>query len=313
MPEADPLPPPASHPAAIAPKSVIETDTFCDSCGFNLFTQPVWRDDRLQILLCRCPECGRHQPAQNKTTVGNIWLQRLGTFGLILWVGLVLAVVTALFFGMMGMHAVAEEMLTFEQIETADGRMVQQSWNATGTGGYTYTLVADGTKAIAANQVRDVRHLADWLPGGTAQGPAGVGLFRSSPSRPLQAAVALGLFTFAIFTLSCFLVAASWFWRRRRRWAWLGLPLLSFFTIAMLARQPTRVAITGWPQSAPNGVEFTVYIGVLALQLFIFSAAILTGLTLARVALLMFVPPRARQSIAFLWLCEGKTPPSPKL
>ncbi|MDB5300946.1 MAG: hypothetical protein JWO87_2609, partial [Phycisphaerales bacterium] len=39
--------------------SNIHTDTFCESCGYNLHTQAVVRDERLGLLICRCPECGR--------------------------------------------------------------------------------------------------------------------------------------------------------------------------------------------------------------------------------------------------------------
>jgi len=36
----------------------VQTDTFCEGCGYNLHTQAVVREARLGILICRCPECG---------------------------------------------------------------------------------------------------------------------------------------------------------------------------------------------------------------------------------------------------------------
>ena len=41
----------------------IQTDTFCEGCGYNLFSQKVWIDERLGIPVTRCPECARHRAA----------------------------------------------------------------------------------------------------------------------------------------------------------------------------------------------------------------------------------------------------------
>jgi hypothetical protein len=64
----------------------IQTDTFCESCGYNLHTQAVLRDERLGILVCRCPECGRFAPAGHATAARQIWLNRLGIGLLVVWV-----------------------------------------------------------------------------------------------------------------------------------------------------------------------------------------------------------------------------------
>jgi hypothetical protein len=64
----------------------IQTDTFCESCGYNLHTQVVRRDPRLEILICRCPECGRWTAA-GKSTARQVWLNRFGTGLLMLWMG----------------------------------------------------------------------------------------------------------------------------------------------------------------------------------------------------------------------------------
>lgn len=65
--------------------SLVESDAFCD-CGYNLHGQKIWRDERLSILICRCPECGRHAAAGRFTGIHAAWLHRL-SMGLILsWV-----------------------------------------------------------------------------------------------------------------------------------------------------------------------------------------------------------------------------------
>jgi len=47
---ADTLPPPLRHQRF----PQLETDLFCQTCGYNLHGQPVSRDERLGILICRC-------------------------------------------------------------------------------------------------------------------------------------------------------------------------------------------------------------------------------------------------------------------
>lgn len=65
--------------------SRVEVDRFCDNCGYNLLTQTVRRDPRTQILITRCPECGRIHPAAQVTTVASVWLRRLAMLGLGTW------------------------------------------------------------------------------------------------------------------------------------------------------------------------------------------------------------------------------------
>jgi hypothetical protein len=64
----------------------IQADAFCEGCGYNLHTQAVTRDERLGILICRCPECGRFAPAGSLTTARQTWLNRLGLGLLIVWI-----------------------------------------------------------------------------------------------------------------------------------------------------------------------------------------------------------------------------------
>lgn len=69
----------------------IQTDTFCEGCGYNLHTQAVMRDQRLGILVCRCPECGRFAPAGLATTATRVWLNRLILLLLVFWMLFILA------------------------------------------------------------------------------------------------------------------------------------------------------------------------------------------------------------------------------
>ena len=81
--------PGTEKPAALEPTRIvshIETDRYCAECGYNLRTQPVWRDDRTRILLARCPECGGFAAIDNATTATSPWLNRVATLFLFIWI-----------------------------------------------------------------------------------------------------------------------------------------------------------------------------------------------------------------------------------
>lgn len=85
----------------------IETDTLCDKCGYNLYSQEVWRDERLNIPIARCPECGAFQAAGKSSGTGNKWLQRFGGAMVILWVLLLLAATFLHLISMFGLTCAA--------------------------------------------------------------------------------------------------------------------------------------------------------------------------------------------------------------
>lgn len=94
----------------------VQTDTFCEGCGYNLHTQAVVRDERLGILICRCPECGRIAAAGQSTSAARVWLNRLATVLLVWWVLflLVLFGLCTLFLGMLS-YGQATEQLEYRQ------------------------------------------------------------------------------------------------------------------------------------------------------------------------------------------------------
>jgi hypothetical protein len=64
----------------------METDVFCEGCGYNLHGQPVNREAGLGLMVCRCPECGRFHPAALGVTATRPWLARLGVGLIVSWV-----------------------------------------------------------------------------------------------------------------------------------------------------------------------------------------------------------------------------------
>lgn len=73
-----------------------ELDAFCETCGYNLRGQEVWKDERLGLLICRCPECGTHQPANQSLPSKRLWVKWFTPAVLIVWITIVF-----------GMHAAA--------------------------------------------------------------------------------------------------------------------------------------------------------------------------------------------------------------
>jgi hypothetical protein len=123
----------------------IETDTFCVECGYNLHTQPVTRDERLGIFVCRCPECGRFHPAGTGMTAQKVWLSRFATALLVFWVLVVLTVIVLIGFGFGGLQVGHLETFTYRKLVTADGRDAQWKQITAKGGGTSYQVVAKGT------------------------------------------------------------------------------------------------------------------------------------------------------------------------
>lgn len=63
----------------------VETDRFCDRCGYNLRLVPIRREPRTDVPFCRCPECGKFHAANDVSTSGRLWLYRISRILLLLW------------------------------------------------------------------------------------------------------------------------------------------------------------------------------------------------------------------------------------
>jgi hypothetical protein len=104
---------------------------FCDACLYNLHGLDVTRDDRLNLPVVRCPECGKFHAAGAATGAGRVWLHRLARFLIVLWVGFILV-------------AVALAGLSFFIMCAAEFEcFIRRDWHAAGPafrGAYTYTL-----------------------------------------------------------------------------------------------------------------------------------------------------------------------------
>lgn len=91
--------------------SRVEVDRFCEGCGYNLRAQLVRRDERTELLVCRCSECGRYHAANDSTTAGRAWLQRLATVFVWCWILFLIAAMVLLIVAQMATIFVSTDEL----------------------------------------------------------------------------------------------------------------------------------------------------------------------------------------------------------
>jgi hypothetical protein len=291
----EPLPP--QRP--LARHTQLETDLFCEHCGYNLHGQPVNRDERLGILVCRCPECGRFHPAGHRTTATSVWLSRFAAALLGFWTLIVIAVVVlaAILFGAITyMHL---DMFT-EGVQVAgpnEREVEYRQMPASGPGGSSnWGPVYKDTGETAPEPIEYRVRLRKFDPNPRQ---------RRSPYREIiEALVMIHLFSVATGFVAGVLAAVFlWHWQRRRYVYLMLLPLVSaLFVIGTILTQDYWVWIQRW------GIERTLYYGsVQAAAVFL---GVLAGRPIARTLVRMFIPPRPRQHLNFLWHIDGKTPPA---
>ena len=294
-----------ARPASITGR--IETDAFCERCGFNLHRQPVVRDARLNILVTRCPECGAHQAAGRMTTSGRAWLSRVATVALTLWMCAVAAGILGGFLCSMGLTGGASETLVSKRYYVAGtGDEVTDDY---ASNGHVWRRASD-SQEVPLNGDQVVARF-QWIPaiGGPAR-PENV--FTGYDVPPQGLLVMSMIFGMLIFGCGTIAAAMTWFWRPGWRWAWLLLPLLAgVAAIALNAvSAPARRYSNYGLEIARTEGESLAYVAMIAVtlaQTVVLAAGLLVGRPLVRLFVSIVVPPRSRQLFAFLWHADGKT------
>lgn len=298
-PVAAPPPPVSSAPKAVERAVQLETDAFCVECGYNLHGQPVCRDERLNLLIARCPECGQFHPAGTGVTATKLWLQRLASLLLFFWVLIVIGVVVLASIGFGAVSVGYIEDMTYRQLMSADQKPAEWKQISLASGGTTYQVVKKGT----------TRPVVNWKlyytlqpTGDDDQSPWGNRKTATLFEQGVLAgcAAALGL----IFGL--LLVVFLWHWKKRRYLLVTLLPLApAIFMICVFYLNEEFELIVSWATRVAICFALweAAWIGV----------GILVGRPIARGLLRMFVPPRPRQYLAFLWTIDGKSPPLPRV
>ncbi len=272
------------HIPASAPPSAhhLQSDHFCPTCHYNLHGQPVTVDERLQIPVCTCPECGRILAVGGFTTAAQPWFNRLITAMLALWALAVIAMVFLAVFCFGALQNLHLEVFTYNRMAAPDGRTVEWGVNKAGVSGPVYA----GTNEPAPRW----RYVRSFIPNDQLEhrdNPAPFIVFFS---------VALG------FLFGMFAVVFLWHWGRSRYRILAIAPFLAAgFVIFILLYDRDYADLTNWAVS-----RVLAYAGVQ-------SAAVLLGVglgrPLARVLVRAVVPPKPRQHLAFLWLADGHALP----
>lgn len=240
----------------------IETDRFCQRCSYNMRTQAVRRDPRTELLLARCPECGRFDSVRDNITVRRLWVQRLAAIGLMFWM---LSAFGAYVWGNIGQAAI--NYVTLEELTRR-----------------TRTVITPATANVRARYSygRAVRE-------------------RGDDYVPFMAAITAASFALA-FATGTVLVVAFHHWPR---WVY-PVVALSGTVIA------TFVVRLIWLDDSPHlidwGMPRILYHG--GVQCAAGLAGVLLGRPLSRLAVIVLLPPRLRPALSFLWLADGKPPPS---
>lgn len=276
----------------------LETDTFCVECGYNLHAQPVTRDERLGIFICRCPECGRFHPAGTGVTATSTWLRRFATALLGIWVVIALSAIVTTGICMGALHVAHIESYTYRAVVTADGRPAEWKQVKTPGGGTSYQVAAKGTTQPAPT----------WKTIYTTTPPARDDQNPWMGGRYQRAQRWEEFFVFTGFGAALGLVAGVltvvffWHWKKRRYLLTTLLPLsAAAFMIVIYAVNDDFQPVLGYATR--------VSLGHAAWQAAWMCLGILIGRPVARGILRTIVPPNPRQHFNFLWHADGKKPP----
>jgi hypothetical protein len=255
----------------------VETDTFCEGCGYNLHTQMVVRDERLGILVSRCPECGRFAAAGRTTSASSVWLNRLGTILLVVWVMFLLTLfgLCTFFLGLVPYgHTI--EATTFESDTYAP--IPSQYWRAPNGKHWSRRWSYRVPRQIRAEDEDN--------------------LHREFQAQLLLASIAgaLALITGGLFTILLWHCKGIW-----RAFALLPPFLGCGGAVFIWIVDPMSVLIREW-----GIVQIALY---LLIEIPALAIGAWAGRPIARGLLKLLVPPKARQHLAFLWIVDGKTPP----
>lgn len=280
---------------------LIQADQFC-GCGYNLHGQRVSFDERLEFPVVRCPECGKWHPAGHGSTALRPWLARLATVALAVWAGTLLlmgmgiaGVLIGLQFGYVSFDT------TYAHRDVVSGRMMSQ--RPATVGGFEWFFL-DTNEVAPANGSWSLEVVAvaiSSMPGPTP----GLIFGRTQPEPWPARAVLLGVAGLLGLVGGAIEAGAMWHLRGWRRlvpglvvlaaagaFVWVVIVLVGTYWASV--KQLAAVASTLVLGCAAAGWLIGLYMGRPAFR------AMVMGL----------VPPRPRMMLAFLWLADGKEPPS---
>jgi hypothetical protein len=267
-------------PSALQRHATLETDQFCD-CGYNLHGQVVSRDERLDFMVCRCPECARWHPAGEGASARRLWLSRIGVFFLTAWIVFAVGVVATLVFILGALQmAHVEKVFTWAMFD-AQGREMEYDPEIG-----DYVMVGTGQTTQPSVGVTSKR------------------VFRTTlNNRQIREEIEINIVsTIFALLLGGFLSIAAWHVKRRRYFWVLLLPVVAALFVYYVTLDSARYA-------TERGNILPWLSWFVAMQAFVVWLGTFMGRPVARTAARIFVPPKPRQVLNFLWHADGKSPP----
>ncbi|MEM6560751.1 MAG: hypothetical protein AAF656_04050 [Planctomycetota bacterium] len=279
----------------------VETDVFCNDCGFNLHTQRVWQDDRLGIFVCRCPECGSHHPAGQAISATRPWLRRVGMLMLAGWVGFVVVAVLGILLVSFTLHVANYESRADYAHLTPDGLVADTRWQPLPDGTSQNVVVINGIEqpGVQWAQVERTRYPVP---------PGHPGNWRN-PTRGNMNSDWWEAFWFTVVQclagvfVGGLLTVALW---HRPRWNVLlivavGVVLPAMAWVSIVFTNERTQYIGGW--LLRNSALFAT------VSLVGGVVTVLIGRMFVRGLLTLLLPVQARRTFSFLWEVDGRPLP----
>lgn len=280
-------------------RGVLTGDRACIACGFNLSGQTIVRERHYNMFIVRCPECGVAASLQEYPLLGR-WSARLGAAVAGLWVLILLGgtIITAVaIWGFADSIASSLSSNYARLISEAAQEHANAQTKAAGTppNPYAYnsfdqqwweSIPPDKFFADAGGWARAVHWPALWIIVPQAIVMTAFGIFWSVALGRIRPRLVLAFVALAT-GLACAFMAIDYA-NADNTWYWMG-----GYDIAK-----NKI---GWPLS-PIGL----ITGASALAL-----GMAVGRTLARWLVLLFLPPRLRAPLSFLWITDGLPLPRP--
>lgn len=252
----------------------VEMDRFCAGCGYNLRQQPVRRESATGLLLCKCPECGAFEPANQAITRPRSWFAQLVY---VLWFAWIAAL------GMALAGAIAANVGLSHEI----GELLTETR-------YLDEPIPD-PRATNSNSVRTINFEYDLR--------ALDGLYALE-----VAGRVLGAFAVGAGLLTLLLVFVPHWPRKGYAWLAIGFPL-----VALIVFYCTRLFNHYTLDYATDALTLWIYLSPLLIVLFAIAGgltAICIARPITRLLIRILIPPRQRGPFAYLWLVDNKTPPT---
>ena len=249
----------------------LHTDFFCYQCGYNLHGQIVTRDERLDILVCRCPECGRFHPAALGVTATRPWLARLGVGLIVTWVLFVLAV-----FGVAGFF---QGLFSYAHLEINTTRNYPQNTGGT----FAPAPVYSGRlpRVIRTPNQQNAYYYEE-----------------QQNVWKIFCAITFGISV----VLGGFSAIAMWHLRKNYLYFTLGWPILAaLVTYGLWWASENIELIVTW------SITRLFFYALLNIGGMVVGLKI--GRPVARFLLRVLVSPKLRQHVHFMWTCDGLQPP----